>query len=1540
VAENNSNNIKVNAPVKGLVTDFSKFNLEENVWTYARNVRVTSHLGDMLHIENEPATKFCVDLPYLYLGSIKLKNGRFIIATTDNKNSELGIFDSKECTYTKVVNNQCLNFNSSFPIFGVSKINSEGQETIYFVDGQRNEIRVLNLDKIPYTYRTTKDGCKTKVYTNILDCNEISYTKRFTVPTLHINSLNTGFLANGAYQLAIAYATKGQRLTDYYGVTNPLQIWNHGANTGAISVTITGLDRDFDSYKLMLIATINNITTYYELGDFNITQTSHVITKIKPEHTPVLNKEVAVKNTYYQKADNIVANDKHLIILGPSIRHKLDYQRQAMSIVSEYVVAQAPLDYYRLNNEAGHYRDETYPYAIQWLYDDGEWSDLFHIPGRRATEKELEQVYGADVVELKDNCDTIKTQKYWQVYNTAGKPTAVSSKEVCNLKVIATGQMAYHESTELYPDNKDQYGDRACTPINHHTFPDECITPRYTKTKEGVKINILGIRFKNIQHPVDEKGKKITSIVGYRIWRGDRSNNKKIIARGIATNVRSYKDKNKDTIKYTNYPFNDLTSDQLLSEKQTYLKLKEEKGYVPLTTYYDNEFTFFSPHTFFDHIGLGNHIKFETVETATVQGFFEEVYKHPKGKLISNNVLAFALLIGAVDGYLKAVTGQKTEIKYADGAITTAFAIVDPPSAGTTVQTLSGIKAVQQIASALNSWGSITAGTATIGASKYILKALEVLGKAGAFVYFAAESAQKVLEAFYNFSSWKQYALQYNGHAFFNTQSCIKKEQKIRRLDYYQYLSTGMNAIQDRSTEKYNNLYKENNVFLRLNSGVEDIKGDKSRVSISKNGLCGNIFSPIQSKAAVFYATIKNTFPSQYGQLDSIIYLATSGKYNKTDLNQPSYTSDVVYGGDCYINRFSFNNRTDFFYSPLYDQPDGVPFDYRSVNALAYPRYWVDFHQYDFSEIVPSSIGKVKDSYKNQSNLPMNKYNLDCRNKKGLALVKDQYFYTSYNGVFDFIVESDYNLELRDWKESTPDFYTKNSNLSALFKNKGEERHIEEFIYDKSYSKQLNDEFFYQFPFTPEKLRTYFPNAVAFSSPAQQEASYDNWLSMPPINYFEFNENQLGNLTAVKTVDSQQVMFLFDNASPYITPGRQELKTTDDSVIYLGDSTLIRDPRPLVTTEDNYGSCQSRFALIQNKFGLFYPSQRKGNWFQFTKNLDDLSKKGMYYWFNMYLPSFLLKQFPTFVDKDNPMHGVGLLSSYDPTYETAYLTKKDYEVKPEYLSDITYDKVKNRFLYKGVVIPFKDPKYFNDISYTISYHLGMGFFVSWHDYQPVAYLPTEDHFMSVINEDSKSSIHKHNEVCDLFSNFYGKDYPHAFEVNINNGQTVNILKSIEYQADTLVYGSNCKDFFQLLDTTYDIARISNQEQISGNLHLNIKAKNSMKGSLLYDTITFNPSLSAFEIYVDKSEQKHRFNKFADITKDRGEFTMVQEPLILTDNSGYRQSINLNAVSYDKSIYERKKIRNTQTRLYLEKTISGRNSHKFYLTNSKQLNSPR
>ena len=1530
------NKINIIAPSKGLFTDYSKMNNSKEIWTYARNVTINSQLGQITHLQNEPSTKFCADFPYSYIGNIKLKNDKWVIFTTDDKtNHEIGIFDSNNCSYTKLINNSCLNFSLSNPIFGASKETKDNTESIYWVDGQRNEIKYLNLDKIPYKYTTKNDDCNTKVYTSQLDCNELSLTKKITIPCISLKTINTGSLENGTYQVAIAYSVSGNRLTDYFGVTNPIQIFNHGKRNGSILVDIKDLDRDFDSYSLVLIATINNATSYYDLGEFNISQKSHTIDVIKPEYAPIPNKEISVKRSYYQKADYMVANDQYLFLSGLSTRSRLNYQKQALSIKSEYVVFEAPLDYYKDNNEVGYYRDEIYSFGIQWLFEDGEWSDIFHIPGRKAKAKEKDRVYGKDVVDIKDNCNITKFQEYWQVYNTAGKPTNNSGKTVCNLKKIASGEMAYHESSELYPDNTLMFGDYSCTNILHHRMPDECITPRY-KTDEGItKINILGVQFNNISHPLNEDGTKVSDIKGYRIWRGDRNNNKTIIARGLMSNVRSYTNKNKEVINYTNYPYNDLSSDQLLSSTQSLLKQKKETNYNPLTNYSTTEFTFFGPHTLFDRVGLGNYVKFETAEKSSVKGFFEEVYKHPKSKLLSDKVLTFALLVGAVDGYLKAFTGQKTEIKYTDGVISTAFITTTPPSEGSTVQTLSDIKAVQQTADGLNNWGGIDAGTANIGVSKYLLKAIKIVGKAGAFAYFAAETAQKVIQAFYDFSSWKQYALQYNSHAFFNKQECIKVENKIRSIDHYQYLSSGINTIQNANNIKYNNLFKENNVYIKLNDSVQELRGDNSRVSIGRNRLCNDVFKEISSTASLYYTSIKQLNPSQYGQVENIRYINTSNCSNKIDKEKTIYESEPILGGDCYINKFSVNVKTDFFGNTLYNQPDGFPYDYRTNNALAYPRYWIDSHPYDFSEIVPSNLSQT--DYPKESNLPQNKYNLDCKNKKGFTLVKDQYFYTSHNGVLDFIVESDYNLDLRDWKEKTPDFYTKNNDLSSLFKNKGDDKTYEEFIYDKSYSKQNNEEFFYQQSIDYKPLDNYFKNKVAYTLPSFKDQKYDNWLNFLPNSYYDFSKSQFGDLTTIKLVDNQQLLFLFDKSSPYITPGRQELKTVDGSTVYLGDGTLIRDPRPIAFTDDYYGNCQSRFAFNHTKFGFFYPSQRKGNWFQFEKGLDEISRNGMFYWFDKYLPSQLLKYYPDFKDSDNPINGVGLLSAYDPSYEILYLTKKDYT--PIY-NDIQYNSTTKQFTYKGLNISLSDRKYFNDASFTLSYSPSLKAFISWHDYHPVSYINTENHFFSIINTNNKSSIHEHNVRCDSFSNFYNIDYPHAFRLPINNGQEVDILRSVEYQADTLLFKDNCKDFYQVLDTTYDKAIISNQEQISGNILLNIKEKNNMLASLKYDKVLYNSLKDGYDIYVDKNEQKYRFNKFSDIVKDRGEFTTVKEELIQTDDSGYKFTINKQAIDYNKSIYEKKKFRNTQSELYLEKTISGVNKHIFYLANIKQTNSPR
>jgi hypothetical protein len=110
----------------------------------------------------------------------------------------------------------------------------------------------------------------------------------------------------------------------------------------------------------------------------------------------------------------------------------------------------------------------------------------------------------------------------------------------------------------------------------------------------------------------------------------------------------------------------------------------------------------------------------------------------------------------------------------------------------------------------------------------------------------------------------------------------------------------------------------------------------------------------------------------------------------------------------------------------------------------------------------------------------------------------------------------------------------------------------------------------------------------------------------------------------------------------------------------------------------------------------------------------------------------------------------------------------------------------------------------------------------------------------------------------------------------------------------------------------------------------------MSQHLKYDKVNFNNSTQSYDIYVDKVEQKYRFNQFRDISINRN----LSQPLLLTDHTGYNFTLNPLAIDYKKSIYEKTLFRHSHSRLYLEKTFSGPNKLIFYLSNSQQVNSPR
>ena len=145
----------------------------------------------------------CACTHYPIIGMIHLFGDKWILFSTDDTNSEIGLFDDSRCEYTTLVNDLCLNFNRRYLITGASKENFDCSWQIYWDDGL-NPSRTLNLgfgDSIPdnrnipwvqvITSPTDADGNPTSncvIYADAqplrLDCERIRLAPLIDIPCM------------------------------------------------------------------------------------------------------------------------------------------------------------------------------------------------------------------------------------------------------------------------------------------------------------------------------------------------------------------------------------------------------------------------------------------------------------------------------------------------------------------------------------------------------------------------------------------------------------------------------------------------------------------------------------------------------------------------------------------------------------------------------------------------------------------------------------------------------------------------------------------------------------------------------------------------------------------------------------------------------------------------------------------------------------------------------------------------------------------------------------------------------------------------------------------------------------------------------------------------------------------------------------------------------------------------------------------------------------------------------------------------------------
>lgn len=1535
----------------GMIKDLLDTFIKEGSYTYARNAANNLPDGVVGGISTEPATQFCVAIPYTLIGAIPLAESQWMLFFTDDTHSEIGLFTESTCNYTTITHNQpCLNFNRQNLITGASRRGFDCGFDVYWSDGGRNPDRFINTAKVPWVQACINiSGCITCVDTNVLDCDKLRIAPHFSVPCLQLaKSQGSGQLLNGSYQVAVAYAINEIRCTDYIALSNIQSIFAHTDLAGAVKLTITGAETtNFTEMEVVLVSMINSQVQAKRLGIYSTSQTVIYIDNIDQTLASIDIATLPLNTPAVESSDSIYAVSSYLLRIGPRERPDFNYQPLANQIEANWACVEYPDNYYHKGGDefgmnVGYMRDEVYAYFIRWVYTTGDKSASYPIPGLPAG--------------------------IAPIININGPATGDSGTTLYN------GKFAGYSSTEIYPDNQPtvwnsnlpgqpQY-DLCGKPIMHHKFPDQTFNDELTHFTSSNTIRVMGVYFTNIKPPVDNNGNIIPDIQGFEILRAVREGHKSVLAKGMINHMRSYTTQSGVTGLYQNYPYDDLTADYYLTSDQSIATVGPRNPMnsnnvhnAPLTGVRSDIVSFHSPDTSFQQPYLGTgQLALYSALFGTTTGNFNVPYKHPKFKMLSNSASTFTNILGIIAGL---------------GTVAAALGGNAVTLAGTNDLPIANSLGLEPIPD--GPYGTISAALEIARIAYNVTIAVILLPIQVDII------SQQLANVIKGLVPAHQYALQYDSHGFYNGHAYVTKSEY--NINDYDYIRGYMQSFLGYDV---NNLYRNNYVILALTNPSTGGAGtlpslpgslvDRSRFTLGDSrtvasGGGANGFGPWYSPIASWYGGYKVTQNAQYGQIDDAKQVPIGCMQHITPTTGASYGSSVLFGGDTYINRYTEKNPFMFFNDWLLGQPTDYEYNYTTYQNVPYPRFWVDNTNVHYSLLAAASRSQHLDEYDVNTGFSLPGLSV------GLSFyVSAGVFYLFCNGVRDFYVESEINVGYRDWEDEIakrffdPYAFGTSNVLSYMFRSDVIKSDIL-YKYDFSLSASR---FFNQYISWGQCLRrdyspvlaytcfAYYPRRIVYSLPQEEELKKDNWRIFLPNNYKDFPSK----VTVMKDIHKTGAIILQDDQSPQVFTGVESIASKSNTEYSVGTGQLFSQAIQSIVNVDNsyqYGSCQNKFSVVNTPYGLFWASQRAGKLFNYRGGqMDDIGNNGLKWWLSKYLPSKLLEQYPDYPLYDNPVVGVGVQTIYDAVNEVVYFCKRDFKAtNANYANGKWYagpcppgtmptghtsdpsrgisDCTPCGIVVGGKPCPpvaeveFGDPKFFENCSWTLSYDCKNKHFISFHDWTPELNIPAKQHFLTSKN----TALWRHNNNTGLFCNYYGVDYPFAIEAPLATGVTVNTIESIEYIMEAYNYKANQTDKFLQYSDGFDRAIVYNNEQSTLWMNLTLKPWNDPYAALNYPSIDY---LGMYDVLYSKVENKYRFSNIKDFTFDRGQFTLTTTQLMRTDDSGFRFTLNPLYLDAGKSTLQQKKIRHYSSRVYLQKNIVGNNSMTLRYIHTNQQNS--
>lgn len=1046
-------------------------------------------------------------------------------------------------------------------------------------------------------------------------------------------------------------------------------------------------------------------------------------------------------------------------------------------------------------------------------------------------------------------------------YNDGYTEYTVPVDPTCFTTPYEYGDFAYWESTARYPNNPEVWRDLCGQPIRHPKFPDCLVSHIHNKLPQTVQVGQqnriypLGVYvdINDIKAALNEAvtlglitEEEKTQFTSFSIKRGNRRNNRSVIAKGLLYDVwytpkldgEGESFNNSTSQFYSNYPYNDLNNDVFLLESYTSQTPIKHPFYY--TNYGNNRYTFHSPNTSFNKPVLGGELKIETVEWGKISGQTSEVEKHAEYVLLKNKAYNVA----------KSLAGLQINQE----ASSQAFGAGD-------------------------SFGVLgTSGGAIIN---YII--YYAIGLATGFATNYTKYTSEWLELIKGLSTPYNPALYITSVGYYNSYSDVPNQNSVpkrRTLRNYKYLNSGNYEFTENGFPVYfNNFQRESTVYLSIqNTGVFTNFTKPSVYSApednSREASCKNENLPNKNVTS-YYASVKDYKPDQYGTIDQIQWLDT-GYCGTIDWTQEQNNScDVIFGGDTYINRFALKRKFPFFIQNAVNLADESPIMYKNLGNVGFPKYFFNTLQDQ------SSLDKFNRPFLAPPNNNLNNACVD--NVLPFYYTGSAYLFNY--GIPYFICESDYNVDLRhgenegDYKDFYPHVgdivqWTQEYKNPISFDNT--------YYYNVNYSKQNRENFYYT-------LKNSYSNTLAESKTNYQNRTiYSkqnplNWKQYLAADYYDFPLED-GKLIALNGIEKDRVLVRQENSTKVFNAYITQQSSLETIQISVGDMFATK-PQEYYKSDLGFGG-SNHVALTSTPFGHFYVDSQNPCIFQLSDGLTDItrdSKTGnKIQWFVENLPFNILKDFPD-VPIDNNYKYFGIALTFDNKYDRIFITKQDYKLKKEYKNKVTY--INFEFYYNNSQISPIDETYFENKSWTIAYSPLYKDWISFYSFVPNYYVSTESYFQSGVNY-GEAGIWSHLLTNKSYQTFYGKTYPFIMEYAIKSSPNNTILNNIRTNVEFRRYQEDL-NYFVKDNVFYDKAEVYNNNQTTGKLKLIPKIKNNS-----YQILQNNKVVNG-EIQVI-TENIENFWSFSS-----GLYNISQnnrQPLYIYKNNPYKE-LNPLAVSY-------------------------------------------